>query len=194
MDPDLGATVDTYDAVAAEYESRHVDRTAIEPLLERFLDSCDGNRILDVGCGPGWETETFDRRGYDVVGIDLSKKFLASADDRVPGRVARMDMRMPGFSSGSFNGIWACASFLHVPRGDALRTLEAFGNLLAEGTIALAVKKGEGRTVGNTYENDQRVFTRYTEPELRSLLAEASISNTKFTSNDGEWLQCIGTV
>ncbi|WP_330632291.1 class I SAM-dependent methyltransferase [Halocatena halophila] len=194
MDPDLQATIDTYDAIAAKYESRHVDRTAIAALLERFLDNCDGNRILDVGCGPGWETETFDRRGYDVIGIDLSKSFLASANDRVPGHVARMDMRTPGLSNGSFDGIWACASFLHVPRGDARKTLEAFGRLLDTGTIALAVKLGEGKTVGDTYENDQRVFTRYTEPELCSLLEGASISITNCTTHDGEWLQCIGSV
>ena len=35
-----------------------------------------GNRVLDVGCGPGRHSLEFARRGFDVVGIDVSAEFV----------------------------------------------------------------------------------------------------------------------
>lgn len=41
-----------------------------------------GQRLLDVGCGPGRHAHAFARRGIEVVGVDLSQRFvdLAAAD------------------------------------------------------------------------------------------------------------------
>lgn len=39
-----------------------------------------GARFLDVGCGPGRHALELARRGYDVVGVDLSSTFLAMAE------------------------------------------------------------------------------------------------------------------
>lgn len=38
-----------------------------------------GDRLLDVGCGPGRHSIEFAKRGVDVVGIDLSPEFIAVA-------------------------------------------------------------------------------------------------------------------
>ena len=35
-----------------------------------------GARILDVGCGPGRHALEFARRGFDVVGVDISERFI----------------------------------------------------------------------------------------------------------------------
>ena len=40
-----------------------------------------GERVLDVGCGPGRHALAFARRGFDVVGIDRSPDFLRLARD-----------------------------------------------------------------------------------------------------------------
>jgi SAM-dependent methyltransferase len=58
-----------------------------------------GARILDVGCGPGRHSLEFARRGYEVVGIDISEEFVrvaqASAREEQLDRVtfSRMDAR-----------------------------------------------------------------------------------------------------
>ena len=36
-------------------------------------------RLLDVGCGTGWTSRLFARRGYDVVGVDISPDMVAQA-------------------------------------------------------------------------------------------------------------------
>ena len=38
-----------------------------------------GMRVLDVGCGPGRHSLALARRGFDVVGVDLSPEFVALA-------------------------------------------------------------------------------------------------------------------
>jgi SAM-dependent methyltransferase len=40
-----------------------------------------GERVLDVGCGPGRHSLALARRGLDVVGVDLSPDFVALACD-----------------------------------------------------------------------------------------------------------------
>src|SRR5262249_36068785 len=37
-------------------------------------------RLLDVGCGTGWTSLFFARRGFDVLGIDIAPDMIAHAD------------------------------------------------------------------------------------------------------------------
>jgi trans-aconitate methyltransferase len=47
-----------------------------------WLDPQHGERILDLGCGDGALTERLVAAGADVLGVDASEDFLASARDR----------------------------------------------------------------------------------------------------------------
>jgi SAM-dependent methyltransferase len=72
-----------------------------------FLVSCldlpPGARILDVGCGPGRHAHAFGRRGFEVVGVDISERFVALARQAVPPgaavRFERADARALAFDS-----------------------------------------------------------------------------------------------
>lgn len=44
-------------------------------------------RVLDVGCGPGRHANELGRRGYEVVGVDVSRTFLEVAAADAPERV-----------------------------------------------------------------------------------------------------------
>lgn len=197
---DLAETVGTYDDVADEYESRHRDRSAVADLVERFRgalkDRVEGGpsaaRVLDAGCGPGWETETFADWGADVVAIDLTSAFARRTADRVPdASVARMDMRHLGLPSESLDGVWACASFLHVPRDDAQATLASFATVLRPGgALLLAVKQGDGTRQGDSYDGDERRFTLYRPAELREMLVEAGLT-PEWVEADGDWVTVL---
>jgi ubiquinone/menaquinone biosynthesis C-methylase UbiE len=197
MDEEIESTVDTYESVAEQYHERHADRSVIQGFLDLFLAILDGNRVLDIGCGPGWETETLADRGFDTTGIDLTPAFLDIATDIAPtGTFARMDMRHLGFSDQEFNGLWSCASFLHVPRSDAHSTLSEFHRVLRPGgTLALAVKKGTGEQTGNGYENDERRFTLYTVDDLHERVTKAGfkVKNMNSVTDDDGWIQCIAS-
>ena len=47
--------------------------------IEREIDADRSKRILDVGCGTGRHSIELARRGFSVVGVDLSKAQLARA-------------------------------------------------------------------------------------------------------------------
>ena len=73
----------------AEHYGRYMGRWS-EPLAEQFADLLDlapGQRVLDVGSGPGALTSVLvDRQGAgQVVAVDPSEPFVASLASRFPG-------------------------------------------------------------------------------------------------------------
>ena len=55
----------------------------VDALVEA-LGLVPGQRILDVGCGPGRHAHELARRGLEVVGIDISESFVALAREGAP--------------------------------------------------------------------------------------------------------------
>ncbi len=69
--------------------------------LTEVLDLGPGSRVLDVGCGPGRHAHALARRGIEVVGVDLSERFVEVARrDAPPGATfVRADARSLAFDS-----------------------------------------------------------------------------------------------
>lgn len=74
--------------------------------LVRQLNLQPGNRILDVGCGPGRHAHELARRGFVVYGIDISQTFVDMARaNAVDGcSFERMDARTMSFD-GEFDAV-----------------------------------------------------------------------------------------
>ncbi|MFC6960512.1 class I SAM-dependent methyltransferase [Halocatena marina] len=193
MDDCVASTIDTYESAAEQYRTRNADRSVVEEFVDQFISALAGNRVLDIGCGPGWESTAFSEHGFDTVGIDLTPAFLQMIQDTAPSvSVARMDMRRLGFADESMDGLWACASFLHVPRSDAQSTLREFQRVLrSDGTLALAVKQGEGEQTGSVYESDERQFVFYTLDDLNERLRNAGFTVDDSSVTTDGWLQFI---
>lgn len=64
-------------------------------LLVEALDLGPGQRVLDVGCGPGRHAHALGRRGIEVLGVDISERFVEIARATpTPGvRFERLDAR-----------------------------------------------------------------------------------------------------
>jgi len=52
--------------------------------MEQALRLSPGGKVLDLGCGLGFHTLEFARRGYEVTGLEASSAFLAEAEKIVP--------------------------------------------------------------------------------------------------------------
>src|SRR2546430_13902173 len=50
--------------------------------IAETLGATAGERLLDVGCGPGRHSLEFAKRGLQVLGIDISPEFIAIAHSR----------------------------------------------------------------------------------------------------------------
>ena len=143
-DPVL-ASVAAYTAGADEYEATHAAKLADR--VDRFANSLAvPSLVLDAGCGPGRDMGRFIAHGHAVRGVDLNPVFAAKARAHAP--TFEFDLRELGerFPDGLFDGVWACASLVHLPRVDAVAVLHDFAHLLRPGgSLFISVRSiGEG--------------------------------------------------
>jgi SAM-dependent methyltransferase len=119
---------------AAEDADAQVDR------LERALRLTPGMRVLDVPCGTGRIATRLAARGYEVVGVDATERFLDEARARGDGvRYVNGDMRELSFDGGFEAVLCVWGSFGYFDRaGDlaqaagAARALEPDGRYLID--------------------------------------------------------------
>ena len=105
----------------------------------------DGGKILDAGCGSGRDSKAFLSEGYDVVAFDASKEMCKRASEYIGREVLNMRFEDISFDK-EFDGIWACASLLHVPSDDLPDVLQRMKKALKSGgAIYASFKYGEGR-------------------------------------------------
>jgi predicted cytidylate kinase len=175
-DEAVRATIQSYELDADQFHREHSDINAVKNHADRFLEMVPGKRILDAGCGPGRDAAYFAGKGYDVTGIDMTAAFVDIAKASVPqAKFLCTDMRKLSFADGSFDGIWACASLLHVPKKDASKTLLGFWRVLSpKGIMFIAVKAGADQGFREGGENERaRFYAYYGEDEIRKLVGSS---------------------
>ena len=159
-------TVGYYNRNAARYvaDTAEADLSA---LRERFLaDIPAGGFILDAGCGSGRDSLAFLRRGYRVRAFDAAAEVARIASERIghPVQVQRfeeLDER------AAYDGIWACASLLHLPTAELPNALQRlWAALKPDGVLYLSLKHGDGERI----DAEGRHFTDATEARLRDWL------------------------
>ncbi|UNC91923.1 class I SAM-dependent methyltransferase [Candidatus Contubernalis alkaliaceticus] len=74
---------------AASRNIRTIDRT-VEWISQKIPH---GGRVLDLGCGPGLYASRLGKKGYDVTGIDISKRSVAYAREKALEENIRIDYR-----------------------------------------------------------------------------------------------------
>ena len=165
----LSETIRYYDEHADEFVRGTVS-VDMEPLHGLFLAMLpETGTILDAGCGSGRDSKIFLDRGYSVTAIDASEK-MVEATANLTGLVARRLQFQQMEFDNKFDGIWACASLLHVPRAEIDTILNAFARALRpNGVCYLSFKEGDGERV-----QDGRLFTDFTESGLKAVLAHCS--------------------
>jgi SAM-dependent methyltransferase len=143
--------------------------TDMAPIYERFLPLVmPGGRILDAGCGSGRDTLAFLRRGYQVDAFDGSSEMArrASALTGIEVRQLMFESLLNTPLPGKYNGIWCCASLLHVERDLLPAVMGALRRALApDGILYVSFKHGDTDRV-----KDGRKFTDLTERGLEQIL------------------------
>jgi ubiquinone/menaquinone biosynthesis C-methylase UbiE len=169
-------TVEAYDDTAAAYAERWFDFRLTRDMARfvRYLQP--GTRVLDVGCGPGRDLLWLVEQGFDAVGVDLSFQMLTQGRTRgVVVPFIQADMRCLPFRGGSFGGIWACASLLHIPKDRAGDVLRELARVLRAGPLYLSVKRGEGESWVEDGRGSRFFFAYYTPTEIRSLVERSGL-------------------
>ena len=161
-------TLNYYDAHALEYceSTRHLD---LHEVYDRFLkELASGAHILDAGCGSGRDTKIFLNRSYRVTAIEASTELARLASAFTNHRSEILLFQNMEFHE-EFDGIWACASLLHVPKIEMKDVLERFVKALKPGGVFyISLKEGEGERVAP----DGRFFNDYSARSFRELFAD----------------------
>ena len=151
----IDKTINYYNENAETFYQNTVD-IDLEPFYEKFLRYIpDKGRILDVGCGSGRDSLYFINNGYDVTSIDASEEMvkLSSAltgQSTIHLRIEDIDYQ------NKFNGIWACASLLHIEKILTEKVLISLGNALKKnGVLYASYKYGANTSIleGRYYNN-----------------------------------------
>lgn len=146
-----------------EITSRHARMTKLLALLPA------GAAILELGCGAGGDSAEMIARGYDVTPTDGSPE-LAEIASRKLGRPVGTLLFHDLKAVAAYDGVWANACLLHVPREQLAGVLGLIHRALKPGGAFYASYKageGDGRDALDRYYNYP------TEDWLRATYAEA---------------------
>lgn len=179
----LKETIDTYNKTAEEWAYKH-RKNLVERDQASFIQLLAGNKILDAGCGHGVHAKRFSEQGKYVRGIDLSDKLLELASRYATKAVfQKMDMRQLDFPDEYFDGVWACASMLHLTYEDARKTIKEFHRVLTcRGILYVSVKRGEGEKI-----EQGRHFSYYNSSKLENMLSDNNFEHIISVENK-DWI------
>jgi superfamily II DNA or RNA helicase/SAM-dependent methyltransferase len=142
-------------------------------LYENFLARVPAQgHILDAGCGSGRDAKAFTSRGYTVTAFDASPA-LAELASRHCGFPVHARTFAEVHEVETYDGVWCCASLLHVSLADmGVALSRLWRSLKPGGTLYVSYKLGSGERI-----HGDRAFTDVDEPTLRSWLADLADSH-----------------
>ena len=133
-------------------------------LQNRFLDRVrPGGLVLDLGCGSGRDSRFFLRRLRRYCGHASRELIRHCEPSWATGDQRRLSLRQPV----CFDGIWACASLIHVSREHL--PVSCIRGHAAPRRCFLHVFKLRP----SDYCAHGRSFTCFTQPQLDTLLRQA---------------------
>ena len=144
------ATRRFYDLTAWETAERWYPNDVLLPTIREFLSYLPENpRILDLGCGPGHESLRLASEGATVLGLDYSPESIRIARERCPECGFELaDFRALDGRFGTFHGVWAAGSLIHIRPDELLPLLDRIADVLEAGGYLLAiVREGQGTRV-----------------------------------------------
>jgi SAM-dependent methyltransferase len=192
----MNKTLRYYNETATEFVQGTVDAD-LSRLHRRFLKRLPiGAHILDLGCGSGRDAKAFIDAGYPVTAMDGAKACCDLAAAYIGQPVLHQSFDQLNFDE-VFDGVWACASLLHVPFAELPDIFEKIKSALRPGGFFYASFK-YGDFEG---ERNGRYFTDLTEERLKKLFEAVpglTVVETFVTGDvrdgrgDERWLNVVG--
>lgn len=159
------STLDYYNSKAKEFVSGTVDVVfaEIQDIFTEYIP--EGGKILDFGCGSGRDTKYFISKGYDVDATDGSEELCKIAGEYTGIQVKQMPFEKLN-EVEEYDGIWACASILHVEKKQLPDIIKKIAIATKKGGVVYtSFKYGEFEGIRNG-----RFFTYLTEESFGELL------------------------
>lgn len=190
----MSETLNYYNTNAKDFieGTLNVDMSELRTKFLNYLPQAA--HILDAGCGSGRDSLAFKEAGYKVTAIDGSEAMCNQTAELI-GQPVRRVIFQEIEDVNLYDGIWACATLLHVPEEDMVDVFRRLSRALKGGGI-LYVSFKYGDFEG---ERNGRYFSDYTEERFAKLLAhfkelvivEQGITVDKRPDREEKWLNVI---
>jgi NTP pyrophosphatase (non-canonical NTP hydrolase) len=190
-------TIAYYDQNAAAFieGTANADMSYSRNLFLQYIRP--GGRILDAGCGSGRDSLAFMEAGYQVDAFDASEEICRIASERLGFPVAcKCFEDFEGETE--YDGIWCCASLLHVKAVDLPDVIRRLKKMLRpDGALYVSFKKGSTERV-----KEGRYFNDMTSTSCENLLLENGFEvmelfesgDVREGREDEKWVNAVGKV
>jgi len=196
LTPQEQQTVDAYDqnaTVWAKSRNKKGDWAEEKKKLKQYVPT---GKMLEIGAGGGRDARDLIDMGYEYVGTDISQGLLKEAQKNNPGATFLLQSVYElDFPDNSFDGVWACAVLLHMPKDRIDNALQSMHRVMkVGGTLFISLKKGDGEKlvegdhVGIQYK---RFFSFYEMPEFSEILLRNNfeiIESYEMDHSNKKWL------
>lgn len=157
--------------MAQEYDSETIDFWDKFPrtFLNKFIE-LSGEKIINIGSGPGRDGLLLQKAGKDVVCVDASEAMIKMSSERgLKSFIASFD-HLP-FEDNSFDGVWSYTALLHIAKKHIDTPLKEIYRILKPSTFfALGLIEGDTEEYKESSVIDMpRWFSFYKKDEVVDL-------------------------
>ena len=180
-----------YNDSAKLWADNWYENNSLLPYLKALINytNIKHPKILDLGCGAGYESMRLKNLGANVVGIDFSEKELEIAKERNPDiPFYERDILNSYKDLGKFDGI-ACIGVIVHFKGDGLKTI--FKNmcevLKKNGILLLVYKEGNDYRPTSVYNGEEyeRNFVYHTKENIIQAMNNSFTFEEDLNADDG---------
>ncbi len=166
-------TIKSYDANALEWSNKHLNPSDWKDELKTFNKYLPKGKVIEFGCGGGRDAKPLSGLGYKYLGTDVSKGFLKEAKKNNPKlKFIYKSLYKLDFKQNEFDGFWASAVFLHIPKDRMDLVLKNITKIIRpDGIGFISVKEGKGELLeSDDVEGLERLWSYYTLEGFGGLL------------------------
>ena len=145
---------------------------------------------MDLGLGPGRDALLLKENGLNPICVDISASMIKTCSERGLEAV-QMDIEDLDFENSSFDGVWAYASLVHIPKKRIYNTLARIREILKpNGLFFVGMIGGDSETLYQSKDkpDKKRFFALYQDGEFKKVLSDyfKIIASKDFSTPKGE--------
>lgn len=167
-----------------------VDMSFLYQKFEKYLNK--NSKILDIGFGSGRDLIYFSKK-YEAYGIDLCENFVNHL--KVMGYTNVTKQGVEDFSFDfKFDGMWACASLLHIKKENLNQAIENCLKYLSKGGVFyFSFKQGDycGEINGRYYHYLNLDFLNSILKDLNCKIIESFFTDDNLKDRNEKWINII---
>lgn len=186
-DQQLRESIEAYDRSPEIYAERYMG-IDFHSLREEFLAGLATSRgpVLDAGAGPGRDSAAFAETEHPTFAVDLSRQFVTRVAATTAAHAVRADLRRLPFAAQTFEGVWMCASLVHLPENEIQRALaEARRVLRRDGVLFCSMAYGDRDEWRPDQAGNRRWFHYLNREDADRLAQQAGLAVVRSSLDEG---------